>query len=389
MGKRGNGEGSIVYHKSLKRWMASYTYNGKRKSIYGKTRTEVKDKLNKALVNIADNKYVDKSNYTLLDIINMNIEDQFKSNKISEATYKRKLDTQKIILNYEISNLPIQKITPNIINDFLISLTSYSNSVITKTSQMIRNAFDKALILNIITNNPFNIKGLINIPKSSKKDKIVDALTIKEQKLLITELEKGYNKYTNILYIAMFSGMRIGEILALYPKNIDIENNIIHIKHSLTKDKNGKIIVGDTTKTYDGTRDIPITNLFKNILLNCLNKENELIFTDNGKIINPTTINSNLKRLCKNAGIRISITQKKKHKEDKKTVNLKTSNVNTHMLRHTYATRCIESGMSAVVLSKLLGHKDIETTLNTYTSVFNKFKEDENQKYLDYISQLL
>ena len=58
------------------------------------------------------------------------------------------------------------------------------------------------------------------------------------------------------------------------------------------------------------------------------------------------------------------------------------------MLRHTYATRCIESGMSAVVLSKLLGHTDIETTLNTYTSVFNKFKEDEVQKYLDYINQL-
>ena len=67
---------------------------------------------------------------------------------------------------------------------------------------------------------------------------------------------------------------------------------------------------------------------------------------------------------------------------------LKSSNVNTHMLRHTYATRCIESGMSAVDLSKLLGHADIETTLNTYTSVFNKFKEDEIQKYLNYINQL-
>ena len=58
------------------------------------------------------------------------------------------------------------------------------------------------------------------------------------------------------------------------------------------------------------------------------------------------------------------------------------------MLRHTYATRCIESGMNATVLSKLLGHKDIETTLNTYTSVFNKFKEDEIQKYIEYMSGL-
>ena len=54
------------------------------------------------------------------------------------------------------------------------------------------------------------------------------------------------------------------------------------------------------------------------------------------------------------------------------------------MLRHTFATRAIESGMSAVVLQRLLGHKDIETTLNTYTSVFNKYKEAELEKVNDY-----
>lgn len=58
------------------------------------------------------------------------------------------------------------------------------------------------------------------------------------------------------------------------------------------------------------------------------------------------------------------------------------------MLRHTFATRCIEAGMSAIVLQKILGHKDIETTLNTYTSVFNKFKEDEMNKFKNYINAL-
>ena len=69
----------------------------------------------------------------------------------------------------------------------------------------------------------------------------------------------------------------------------------------------------------------------------------------------------------------------------------KSIEINTHMLRHTFATRCIESGMSAVVLSKLLGHADIETTLNTCTSVSKKFKENELKKaetYLEEISQL-
>ena len=58
--------------------------------------------------------------------------------------------------------------------------------------------------------------------------------------------------------------------------------------------------------------------------------------------------------------------------------------ISTHTLRHTYGTRCIESGMRAVALQRLLGHTDINVTLNTYTSVLNKYKEKEMEKLNDY-----
>lgn len=386
MSKRGNGEGTIYYSKKLKRWVGQYTYNEKRKSLYGMTRTEVKNKLNKVLVNITDNKYVDKSEYTLLNLIDMNIEEQFKSNKISQATYNRKIETKKFIESGGVAKMPIQKITPIVLNEYLLSLADYSNSVITKTSQMIRLAFDKAIILNIVLNNPYNIKGLINIPKSSKQDKKVDALTVDEQKLFIKELEKNYDEYTDIFYIAIYTGMRIGEILALQKEDIDFKKNLIHITKTLTRDEKDRFVIGNSTKTQNGSRYIPITYLIQTILSEHLIEANKLLFTHNGKIISTGTINAHFKRICKNAGIRIINTTVTK--SNKKTVNLKSSNVNTHMLRHTYATRCIESGMSAVVLSKLLGHSDIQITLNTYTSVFDKFKEDEIQKYLSYINQL-
>lgn len=54
---------------------------------------------------------------------------------------------------------------------------------------------------------------------------------------------------------------------------------------------------------------------------------------------------------------------------------------NFHMLRHTYATRCIEAGISAKILQKKLGHRKIDTTLNTYTSVFARFEETQDEKY--------
>lgn len=60
------------------------------------------------------------------------------------------------------------------------------------------------------------------------------------------------------------------------------------------------------------------------------------------------------------------------------------TDITTHNLRHTYGTRCIEAGMAPVVVQRLMGHKDISVPLNTYTSVFDKFKESEIDKVNQY-----
>lgn len=386
---RGNGEGTIYYSSSRKKWIAQFTFldNGdkKRKSIYGNTRKEVADKLIEEQTKVKNELFINKSEITLHDIINSMFKEDLASNRIRQSSYLRNLQNLKMIDNFDISNMPIQNIKPTHINNFLIELVCYSNSVIEKTYGILKRAFTKAVINNIIASSPFYINGLIIKPKSNIQTKKIEAFTIDEQKFLITELSKTTNKYKNIILIGLYTGMRIGEILALKKEDINFDENTITICRTLTKDKDSKVIIGTTTKTYSGNRTIPIPSSILDILKLLCKDNSDLLFTYNKKLIDPSTINSNFKRICKDANIKVINTKKRKHKEDKEEVNLKSSSVNTHMLRHTYATRCIEAGMSPVVLQKILGHKDIQTTLNTYTSVFNDFKDNEFIKLDNYL----
>ena len=95
------------------------------------------------------------------------------------------------------------------------------------------------------------------------------------------------------------------------------------------------------------------------------NNEEQLLFKlINQKYTRRTNVNSELQRILKS---QFGIT-----------------GISTHSLRHSYGTRCVESGMAPVVVQRLMGHTDITVTLNTYTSVFDKFKEAELYKVNKY-----
>ncbi len=97
MSKRGNGEGSIYFSEKLNRWVGQYVASGKRKSIYAKTRKEVKDKLIEEQSKILNNTYVDKSSITLKQILSDYIEYKYNTNKIKDRTYIRNKETLKQI----------------------------------------------------------------------------------------------------------------------------------------------------------------------------------------------------------------------------------------------------------------------------------------------------
>lgn len=405
MPKRSNGEGTVyaVYknpkNKRAKnekplyyqaQYVAGYNSDGSsnRKTITGKSKTELQKRLHDIVSSINHKSYVEKTDITISDLGKELIETELKLNKLSESAFVRKSYTLKIINELEIANIPIQTITISQINQSLPYLTKYANSTINKTTGLLNTIFQQAIIRNIINYNPFAIKGAILRPKSDKIDKPIEALTIEEQRLFVNQLNNSNDKYKDVFLIALYTGMRVGEILALKGTDIDLQNNIIYINKTLTRGINDKVKIGTKTKTYAGTREIPFLDNLKPILINYANSDN-FCFMDENKLISPATINSHFKRICKNANIQVINTKKKKNNNGKESiVNLKSSSVNTHMLRHTFATRCIESGMPAVVLSRYLGHKDIETTLNIYTSVFNEYKEDTLKNLKKYLVAL-
>lgn len=383
--------GTIYFSEKLNKWVGQFTAGRKadgslnRKSVYGNTRKEVKEKMTKALSEVQNKTYIEKNDITIVNLGQQIIDNKFNANIITEATYNRALSTFEHIKSSNIANQKIQLVTIEELQNFINSKKDYANSYIDKIYEMLGKIFKEAIARDIIVKNP--LEKVIK-PKSTKEDKEIVSLSIEEQKAFIESLKD--EPYKNIFLIALHTGMRIGEILALTPEDIDLENKLISIKNTLTKNIQGKVIIGSRTKTYESKRKIPITIILEPILkdsiVNYIPNKNNLLFCHlNGNIIAPATINSNFKRICKNAQIKVITIPLKRAG---KIINLKTSKANTHMLRHTYATRCIEAGIPAPVLQKLLGHKDISITINTYTTIFNKFKENALNNYINYIQNM-
>lgn len=367
---------SVFYDKSHNRYGAKITLEkGKpRKTVYGKTEEETLLKARKLLYGTRDEKFIVSKGMPLAELLKFNLERKDNAGKVGDAQYARTIYTIKQIEKFEISAKNVIDITEKDYQDFFNQLAKeYADTSIDKCYSEINQALKYAKKKKIIEDN--TLEDIIK-PKSKIAEKEIITLTTKQQKIL-TDYLFGLNlkkyKFKNVFLIQLYMGLRIGEALALKKSDIDLKHKKMHIQRTITQTRNNEYVLGKMPKTFAGNRILPIPDIIYNYVKEQVeisnNNMQNLLFVNNNKLVRHTCINDQLKRRLVNLGIY-------------------EPGMSPHSLRHTYATRCIESKMQPIVLSKLLGHSDIRVTLNTYVKIFNEYQTKVSKEVEEYYKNI-
>lgn len=241
--------------------------------------------------------------------------------------------------------------------------------------------FRLAIENRVLDYNPVDaVKLPKNAPENARR-----ALTANEQAWIVNT----YHRAQRASMIMMYAGLRRGELLALTWSDIDLSNGIIHVNKSAER-INGKFIIKDSTKTESGMRSIDIPEILINYLKH--EKRSNFYVCTNSK--GDMHTESSWRRMWESylADLNIKygdfsfMKKKPKSKYDPIGVPFVIPRITPHWLRHTFASILYMSGVDYLTAKDQLGHADIETTLQIYTHLDNKYKRKSMSKLNDYIN---
>ena len=363
---------------------------GKRQSISGKDLKDVKRRYNEALYEnekqinikqsiILDEWYSEWMNVYKFDVIREN------TKRYYNQIYKKHISPTLGKLNLtDIDQLTIKKLIKKLKQD------GYGYETQNKVKVVLIDIFNKALTNEYIRKNP--AKG-ISVKRDEKKE--VKVLSEEEQ-ILFLDCAKG-TFYNNLFVVAVSTGMRIGELAALRWSDIDWETNVIKVTRTLVYQKyegdEQKSFHFENPKTATSKRNIPINHqcemalkrqyMQKNVIAQKAPKSKsvdkqyaDLLFTTKFD----TPINSQI--ICE--AIKKVVDE----------VNLTRDYVDEievfspHCFRHTFATRCFESGIQPKTVQAYLGHASLQMTMDLYTSVMPKHMSNEMDKVSEVLDRL-
>ncbi len=294
--------------------------------------------------------------------------DEWLNNYVKIANKRRTFDQYSTIvrvhINPKLGNSEIGALTRIELQKFVTELllfgnkatgrglsTSTVNSVITVVQNSLRTAFDLGLVSS-------NLANSIKRPKTAEKR--IECFTVEEQRMIEKAvLSDDKHPYMYGIVLCLYTGLRIGELLALTWDDIDFASGMLFVTKTCydCKSESGEFMrIIDSPKTSTSCREIPLPKQIIPILkrmkkiggANC-------IISKKSKPISVRTYQRNFESLLKDLCIPYR---------------------SFHALRHTFATRAIECGMDVKTLSEILGHKNASMTLNRYAHSLLEHKKD-------------
>lgn len=363
--KREYGTGSISKRKDGK-WQGRVNLgtdiNGKRKQkyFYGTTEKEVKKKLK--------DYFIQGEKYTANNIAKMTLEEflvDWLENILVHTLKPKSYAIKEYIIKQQIAprigmlqvNSLVASDIQQMINNMVKEDLSYST--IKKAYDTLNQRFKLAINQEQVNKNP--TLGVVLPKQKNKKNSEIQYFSKEQCKELIEESRRIYDYNNKNVYrlgelvpFLIFTGLRIGEAIALEWKDIDYKNKTITVNKNVVEvksKKTGKYILEkqDSTKTDSSTRIIPLSNNAMECIKNLkeINGDKKFIFaSQTGQYISP----SNLNRMFR--GIQ-------------KALNYKVT-LGLHSLRHTFATLMLNNGIDVKIVSELLGHSNVSVTYNIY-----------------------
>lgn len=211
---------------------------------------------------------------------------------------------------------------------------------------------------------------LLERPQAKQKKKTAGTLSKAEQARLFGCICQGRDRFKDAVLLCLYTGLRLGELCALRWTDLDFENMTLTVNRTVQRiavqgGRTKTVLLETDPKSESSKRTIPLTSELMEFLFSFKNSHPYVL--GEKKPLDPRTMQYRFKKILKTAGV-----------DDR----------NFHILRHTFATNCMENNMEVKTLSEILGHSDVKITLNRYVHPAMDLKRKQMGTLPDFYGQI-